>query len=83
MLRTQSTEKRPYAPEHRAAQRARVILDFTEEDVHVHEVAEGWARIDGEWLLWLSDDDDQWQSWPSRAVVMVEWLMDARTEPAF
>jgi glucan-binding YG repeat protein len=73
----------PAEPEYRRAQRARVILDFTEGDEHIHVAETGWARPDGPWLHFHSDENEQdgWQSWPMTNVVCVDW--DAVEDPAF
>ena len=65
--------ERPAEPELRTLQRARLILGF-EEAGERHENAEhGWLRLlpDG-WLLWLSDEDDEWQLWPRHNVIGID-----------
>jgi hypothetical protein len=70
--------KQPPVPNTGHPQRARVILQFEEQGQFVHEATDGYARIEGDWLLWLPDDQDNWQSWPSRHVICVEWESPVR-----
>lgn len=56
--------------------RARLILDFQEGNGRTHVAEEGWAKIDGPWVLWRSDEepDRGWQSWPIQHVICIDWL---------
>lgn len=67
------SDTRPVEPEFRAAQRARLVLEFFENGERVHEADDGWARIDGAWVHWWGEQQDCWQSWPSDKVVCIEW----------
>lgn len=65
--------ERPCEPEFRAAQRARLVLRFVEADDVVQEADDGWARIDGPWVHWFSEQQGYWQSWPHDKVICIEW----------
>jgi hypothetical protein len=68
----------PPMPEFRRAQRARVILQLALEEAGEVCAEEGWARLDGPWLHWLSDEDDEWRSWPAQSVICIDWRGSGR-----
>ena len=72
-------------PDFTEPQRARIVLDFWEEGVHIHEAERGWAMIDGPWVHWRSDidaEDRSWHSWPQAAVVVIDWLSEEEEHDA-
>jgi hypothetical protein len=72
---TRSVLHRPVEPELQAAQRCRVVFEWVEVGESHHCAERGWGRIDGPWLLFFSDENEEgyWQSWPMHTVVCVDW----------
>lgn len=65
----------PLRPELRAPQRAKVLLILSEPDSERGQMwVDGWAQIDGPWLLLADDEHNLWQSWPIQHIRCVEWL---------
>lgn len=60
-------------PSHGKAYRARLVYGFDEAGERQEGAEEGWARIDGPWVLWLPDEQEHWQSWPMDKVTCIDW----------
>ena len=70
----------PGEPSLAVPHRARVVLNFTEQGEEQHAAEDGWARLDGPWLMFLGDETQHWQSWPAHAVVCVDWFHNGEAE---
>ncbi len=53
--------------------RARLVLDYSENGERMHTADYGYAKIEGDWVLWKDDEFGRWQSWPREHVVCIDW----------
>jgi hypothetical protein len=55
--------------------RAKVLVILEPDAPDRQMWVEGWAQINGPWVLFLDDADSHWVSWPLQHIRCVEWTL--------